>query len=278
MFSSSTLKDLAITSLLGFGLFLAGVLLPVLALPLMFLYSFPTLLFTYERGARLGLLSAFLVTFALFAILPPLLPLVYLQTFGLLGVFLGFAAKRIKNVPDLVLLGIFVSLLCKVSATVAVFRATGVNLFAPETAEMEKTLLALAGSKLATLSSEVLPSFEGDLRRTLDSMILLIPYSVIFFSALEVVLSLLLSSRVHKRRTGEPFFVLPPFSSWSFPKNVLFALVMGLVLDLFAQKNPDSRLVKQISVNLVASPEPSLSCRGSPWGVSSWRAEVFRKR
>ena len=73
MFSSSTLKDLAITSLLGFGLFLAGVLLPVLALPLMFLYSFPTLLFTYERGARLGLLSAFLVTFALFAILPPLL-------------------------------------------------------------------------------------------------------------------------------------------------------------------------------------------------------------
>lgn len=277
MFSSSALKDLTITSLLGFGLFVAGVLLPALALPFMFLYSFPTLLLSYERGIRLALLSAFLVAFALFALLSPLLPLVYFQTFGLLGVFLGFAVKRVKNVPDLILLGIFVSLLCKIATTVAIFRATGINLFAPDTAEMEKAFLSLAGSKLAIVSEGLFPSLEGDLRRTLDYMVLLIPYSVIFFSVVEVVLSLLLSSYVHKRRTGQPFFALPPFSAWSFPRNVLFALVAGLVLDLLAQKSPDSQLLKQISVNLVAVTRSVFIVQGLSVGYFFMESRGFPK-
>jgi uncharacterized protein YybS (DUF2232 family) len=57
---------------------------------------------------------------------------------------------------------------------------------------------------------------------------------------------------MHKRRSGEKFFSLLPFSRWSFPRNILVVLVVGFVCERMGDKLPDIYLLRQAAINLSA--------------------------
>ena len=251
MNSVSNFKEVMLASLLSFGLFFCGMLIPVLALPLMFVYSFPSLILTLRQSAASGVSCVLITTSILFMVFPPLLPLIYFQSFGLAGVFLALAAKRVKNTPDLIIAGVIISLACKILTAFIIYMLTGINFFAPDTAELEKALVSFVGS-VSSFSPAVSESISKNPGLVIDEMVLLIPYTVILFSIVEIILSLFISSRLHQKATGEVFFKLPPFSAWTFPQNVLFAMIVGLICELISQKAANPYFLRQLSVNLVA--------------------------
>lgn len=251
MVSASNFKEIMLASLLSFGLFFCGMLIPILAFPLMFLYSFPSLMLTFRQSAASGVTCVIITTSALFMIFPPLLPLIFFQAFGLAGVFLALAAKKIKNAPDLIIAGVIISLGCKLLTAFIIYTLTGVNLFAPDTAELEKALASFVGS-MSSFSPAASESIRKNPGLVIDEMVLLIPYTIILFSIVEVLLTFILSSRLHKKATGEVFFKLPPFAEWTFPQNVLFAMIVGLICELISQKAENPYFLRQLSVNLVA--------------------------
>ena len=44
---------------------------------------------------------------------------------------------------------------------------------------------------------------------------------------------------------------LPPFASWRFPKNIFWALLAALILDMASKAMPDDPLYKMLSMNMM---------------------------
>jgi uncharacterized protein YybS (DUF2232 family) len=128
--------------------------------------------------------------------------------------------------------------------------ATGFNLLSPDTADIERTLLALFESPVAALSGTGASALREDIAGRVRYVKLLIPFNMILFVTLEVFLSYALSSKIYTARGGEAFFKLPPFGKWSFPRNILAALMVGLVCGYASQRDPDAYFLAQVSANL----------------------------
>jgi uncharacterized protein YybS (DUF2232 family) len=57
---------------------------------------------------------------------------------------------------------------------------------------------------------------------------------------------------MYARRSGERFFSLPPFEAWSFPKNILVALIVGFICEKISGWNEGMYVLKQAGANLGA--------------------------
>lgn len=245
-------RDVLIFSIIGACLFLTGTLLPVLALPMMLFFSCPTLILSYERGLASSTASSLLAASILFFFLPPIFGMIYALTFGLAGAIMGLLARKIEPVGDLLILAIISSLVCKLAVTFIFFRLTGSNFLAPDAAQIEQAINAFAQSRFAGMSGGNLKMFEENIDGVVAYLIMLIPYSLIFFTTVETICCYFTASFFHKKRTGETFFRLPPFGEWSFPKNVIVALFVGFLCDLLSSRNPEMHIIKQIGANLAA--------------------------
>ena len=276
MASISAFKEIVVASLLSFGLFVCGMLIPILALPLMLLYPFPSLVVTHRLGHFSGTVSVLITTAALFMIFPSLLPIVYFSAFGMLGVFLAVAAKRIKNSSEMILAGVLIALACKLLAAFIVYSVTGSNFFAPDTTLLEGALVTFSDS-LSSVYPAVAAEIKKNPAKIIEEMVLLIPFTVILFSALEVIISLSLASKLHKKATGEAFFELPPLTTWTFPQNILFAMIVGLICELISQKIDNPYFLRQISLNLVALTRTLFIIQGLAVACSFMEAKSFPK-
>ena len=252
MLSGSSLRDWIFCTAIGFGSFVLGVTMPVLTLPLMLVYPFPALFLAYSAGARSAVTSIACSSLLLSLLLPPILSIVYLVMFGLSGLLIGTLARKIDSAGDLLLLAILISLSCKLIVTLAAFRITGYNLLTPDAAQMESAVLAFFDSRLAMLSGGERSLLKENVSQTVQYLIMLIPYTIILFSASEVLASCSLASFLSGRRGGKKFFRLPPLGKWSFPRNILLALVVGFICEMLASKDPQLVLVGQLGVNLSA--------------------------
>jgi uncharacterized protein YybS (DUF2232 family) len=251
MFKDAAEKDLLLCSAIGFALFVAGALLPFLALPVMLIYPFPLILLSFERGPLLALLSGAATALAVYFVFSPSMSVIYFLAFGLPGALLGFAAKRTTG-PDMVLFGVICSLSCKLAAAFLIYWLTGVNFLSPETREIEQALFAFAESRVAALSAGDIPALKNNLSDAVSYIVMLIPFSLILFTAAEVMLSYYLSNRLHRLRSGENFFQLPRFERWSFPRNILAALVVGFICERIGNTNPDLYVLRQVGANVSA--------------------------
>ena len=246
------LKNILICTAASFFFFLTGVTLPLISLPVMLFFVFPTLLLSYEHGPFPALSSALFTTLLLSIFFHPFFSLTYFLSFGLSGVLLGVAAKKISSSGDLLLVAVTVSILCKLAAVFFVFKLTGANFLMPDAAQIEEALMAFTESRLAPLAGDNIGAIRANMSQSVQYLIMLIPYSVIVFSTAEVLVSFWTASFIHRKIAGTPFFSLPPFVEWSFPKNILFALLAGFMCDLVASQNADMQAVRQVGLNLNA--------------------------
>ncbi|MDR3280337.1 MAG: YybS family protein [Synergistaceae bacterium] len=221
-------------------MFSIGLMSPVVALPLALIYSFPAAFLAFERGAGAAISSALASACIMSIVMPGIYSVMYFFMFGLSGVLIGLAAKSGVAGGNLLVASSSVEFAGKLFAVVICFRVTGVNLMSPDAAEIETVLASFGGASLD----------PGIMRVFIDNMILLIPYSMIMFAAVEAMACVMLVSYIHKKRTGEAFFHMPSFPEWSFPRSLLVALIAGFRCGEIASGRQDAYMLRQIGANL----------------------------
>jgi uncharacterized protein YybS (DUF2232 family) len=249
---NSALKVWIICTVAGYILFIIGTIVPVFSIPLMLIYSCPALLLSHERGLPHALTSGLAVSLFLTLILPPYFAAACFLAFWVPGTILGILPHRIKGHGELLVSGVTVCIIFKIAAAFAAWRLTGFNFLAPEAAEMERYVMAVSGSGLRALSGGDALKFKETVVETVNYAIMLMPYTMMMFSAAEAVTCFSLSSCICSRMGRNAFFSLPPFGSWSFPKNILIAFAVGLVCDIISNGDSGVYLLKQIGANLDA--------------------------
>ncbi|MDR3353668.1 MAG: YybS family protein [Synergistaceae bacterium] len=249
---NSAQKVWIICTAAGYILFIIGTIMPVLSIPLMLIYLCPALLLSHERGLSRALTSGLVVSIAMTLILPPSFAVICFLAFWLPGTLLGVLSHRIKGHGELLVAGVTVCIAFKIAAAFAGWHLTGFNILAPDAAEMKSYIMAISGSGLSSLSGGDAMRFKDAVTETVNYTIMLIPYTMMAFSAAEAVVCLSLSSYVCARRGGTAFFSLPPFGNWSFPRNILLAFVVGFVCGMISEGDSGTYLVKQVGANLDA--------------------------
>jgi uncharacterized protein YybS (DUF2232 family) len=160
--------------------------------------------------------------------------------FGLPGALMGYMASKGGKYGGLLVVSASVEFAGKLAGVLILYGFFGLNLLTPSPAEIEGYLKKFG----APMTNPAMT------REIVNRVVLLIPYSMIFFSTVESVICLLLASAIQKRRTGEAFFILPPFSEWAFPKNVLLPLIVGFICAQIVKSRENLYLLRLMGANL----------------------------
>jgi|GEM_PF-4231461 len=262
MASSLKHKYWIICTLLSVSLVFVGALLPALGAPLMFLYAVPTLILSRESGLLRGLTSAFVAALILFLGGNLAIAVLSLVSFSIQGALLGAVARDKRTGAELVLIGVSISLLCKITTVLLFYGMTGANPLSPGAEEIEKAVVAMWQSHLSGLSAGEAQLFVERLRSSVDSFVQLVPSILIMFSCVEVLAGYYISSRFHKKIHGEGYFSLPEFGEWNFPKSTIIAVFVSFLCELVSLRQPDAVFVGQIAANLGAVTRTLLVIQG----------------
>lgn len=228
---------------LGIFLYTMGFLLPLVGFIFFLMASLPSLVLTVRQGAMKSALSISTATLLTVVILNPSAAFLYLLSVGFLGWGLGVLLRKNKTGTDYLMMGIAFALLCKLLFLFIITQLTGVNPFNPDIAEVQRVLQPLLEK-----------GQFGQTKATLEEMVKLVsfymPTLLILYVAAEVFLVSTAASLILKKMGSEPLFYLSPFGVWRFPKNIVWALLVGMLLAFFGNENPEYVLVAQSGENL----------------------------
>jgi uncharacterized protein YybS (DUF2232 family) len=238
--SSAFFRDWLICTAASFLLFAAGIFLPVFSVPAMLVFSLPSALLAVGYGVAAASSSVCMVALLLSFAAPAFYGLMYFFMFGLPGTCIGLLARSQPACGDLLMISSVMEFMGKLAGMLVFSLATGMNALSPDASEIEKIVLSLG----------LQPAEGQTLRAVIDQIILLVPYSMMFFSVLETMLCLILLSYIHKKRTETTIFTLPPFGDWRFPRSILIALVTGFICLRISDGRENLYLVRQIGANL----------------------------
>jgi uncharacterized protein YybS (DUF2232 family) len=213
---------------------------PVFSLPATFVFSFPSALLAVEYGAAAASSSVFMASLLLSLVAPGFYSLMYFFMFGLSGMCIGLLAKFQLACGDFLMISSAMEFMGKLAGMLVLFLATGINTLSPDASEIEKIIVSLG----------LQPAERQMLHTVMDRIIILIPYSMIIFSAAEATLCLILLSYVHKKRTATRIFTLPPFGDWKFPRSILMALLIGFICVRITNGRENLYMVRQVGANL----------------------------
>lgn len=238
-------------TLLSLLLFTTGVAVSVLS-PLMILAApVPVMILTCRLGVGLGGFGALAGTAAVLLSLGPVSAVMFTCEFGLLGFAMGILIQKLKSGADYMFAAIAASLAVKVMLMVVFTRAVGYNPFLISADSAEEILGSLSGA----LSQGGVEFSKQSIKEYAELMVstvtLMMPSMLILFAAADSLVSYALTKLYFKRVGGLTLPSLPPFSFWRFPKNIFWALLATLVLDMAAKALPDQTVFKMLSVNMM---------------------------
>jgi uncharacterized protein YybS (DUF2232 family) len=246
------LKDWSIATAASLVLYMTGFVSPVMTLPAMFVYSLPTVFLALGGGFFCSLSSALLVSLSIGLTVSGVYGLTCFFMFGLPGALIGYLAGKSGHSGGLLVASASTEFAGKLAGVLILYIFFGLNLLAPGAEEIERYLNYFGASAADPAMT----------RAIVNRVILMIPYSMIFFSTAEAMICLLLASAIQKRRTGKAFFVLPPFSEWAFPRNVLFPLVVGFICAQVTKDRENLYLLRLMGVNLSELSRTILTVQG----------------
>ncbi|MDR0652037.1 MAG: YybS family protein [Synergistaceae bacterium] len=236
----TVLKDWSIATAASLVLYMTGFVSPRLTLPAMLVYSLPTVFLAFGGGFFCSLSSASLVSISIGLTASGVYGLTCFFMFGLPGALMGHMARIGGKGGGLLVASSSVEFAGKLAGILILYVFFGLNLLAPGAEEIERYLNYFG----VPVADPVMT------REIVNRVVLMIPYSMIFFSTVEALTCLLLASAIHKKRTGEAFFILPPFNEWVFPKNVLFPLVVGFICARLTNNRENLYLLRLMGANL----------------------------
>jgi uncharacterized protein YybS (DUF2232 family) len=243
--------------------------LPLAGAFLVFIYALPMVVMGMDGmyGAAWGTLACALVAVAIGLLFGPFYSIAYIFTAGFPGVAMGgivFISARGGSKPngaDMLFYGTICSLAFKIILAVIIWRLADINIMSPNQEAMQNYITSAVGNGLDRVLPGDAETFKESISQSALGITLLIPFGMILWSVGEAWASYGLASRLSKKRGGEAFFVLPPFSGWAFPRNVLLAFVVGLVGDYVGQER-DMYAILQAGANLCAVTGALFSVQG----------------
>ena len=232
-------------------IFSTGMMVSVAAPVLVLLAPVPFMILTCRQGPReasLGVVFGGVLVFMALGTVPSVM---YLIMVGVLGVFFGVAAIRAKNGVDFVFMALTGSIMSKVALLVVFTRFAGVNPFMVTPEAAQGMVAAVAG----VMSQSGIGASQETIRAYAEQMIatvsLLMPAMLILFAAADTMVSYTAGRKIFSRLGDKKFPELPPFGTWRFPKDIFWALLAALIVDLAGKAMPDVGIFKLLSANLM---------------------------
>ena len=112
-------------------------------------------------------------------------------------------------------------------------------------------LKSIAGALQASGVSASQPAFQSYARDVVDTVTLLMPAMIVLFGAADTLACYAVSSKLLAKFGSKQPAALPPFGSWRFPRNIFWALLAAIVVDLSGKMWPQQSLFKMLSANLM---------------------------
>ncbi|MBL3538722.1 YybS family protein [Aminivibrio sp.] len=242
---SSLLAGLAVI------LFLAAHFLPFVGAAFSLLTPAPLVILGLRHDLKKAALGLAIGTMLTAVFLGPLSSLFFLLGFGVLGIGLGFLARRCSSGVEVMLFGILLSLGSKLLLMVIAARVTGINPFQLDGAEMQAMVDRIFGFYESTgMSRESLSAVKEQFSQAIRVLPVIFPTILCMSAALDCYLSYIASSFVLKRIGGTSLPPLPPFSRWRFPKSVFGALLVSVLLSAFGARGGEWNMAMRIGTNV----------------------------
>jgi uncharacterized protein YybS (DUF2232 family) len=252
------LRDWLACTLVSCLLFAAGALSQAAAVPATLICSLPFAWLASRQGGFASVLSAAAASASLCTVLPPVYGVMYFVGFGAPGAAIGALCGRERGAGELMMAASALETGGKVAGALVFYLSSGINLMSPKAEDIASLLgfmSAGGGTTGDTVSGAALGSAAGTAlpagaREAIESVILLVPYSIVALSAAEALFCLAAMSWLQRRAGGRGCFSPPPFSEWAFPKSLMFALLVGFVCSLASENVEGSRLLRIMGANL----------------------------
>ncbi|HCL78777.1 MAG TPA: DUF2232 domain-containing protein [Synergistaceae bacterium] len=252
MTSTRSLVESALLAGLAVVLFLSAEFLPFVGLAFSLLAPAPLVVLGLRHNGKMAVLGLLIATTLIVLFLGPLSGLFFLLGFGVLGVSLGWLAKRCKSGAEVLLYGILVSLGSKLLLMTLAAKITGINPFQLDAVEfqaMVDRIFSLYQS--AGMSPESLAAVRQQFAQAIETIPMIFPAILTAASALDCYLSYTVSSFVLKRIGGQGLPALPPFSHWRFPKSLFGALIASMVFTIVGARGGEAwNIALRAGVNL----------------------------
>lgn len=251
MTSTRSLVESALLAGFAVVLFLAAHFLPFVGVAFSLLAPAPLVILGLRHDLKKAFLGLGVSTLLVASLLGPLSALFFVLGFGVLGVGLGFLAKRCEKGVEVLLYGILISLGSKLLLMVIAGKMTGINPFQLDGAEMQSMIDKIFQFYESTgMSKESLAAVRDQFAESIRLLPVIFPTILTMAAALDCYLSYTISSFVLKRVGGKPLPPLPPFSRWRFPKSVFSALVVSVLLTLFGSRGGEWNFALKAGTNL----------------------------
>lgn len=225
---------------------LAAMFVPLLGLPIVFVWPSPIVLLFARRGPRTAILAT-VVVLALVGLISGLSGALFVLTFGPLALVLGWSAHRRRSAEETLALASLAALF-----SFFVELAAARYLFNLDLLGEYRRLMQEALDRTAALSG--LP--EGDqtlrlLQQQLDILHLLYPAILILAAAL-LALLMFLSTKAVVARLDVELADLVPFKDWQLPMWTLWAYLVATGILLLAG-NAEGSLLHSLGLNAVVA-------------------------
>lgn len=236
---SSLLTGLAVV------LFLAARYVPVAGVILSLLCPAPLVILGLRHRPKMSAVGLIVATIMVALLSGPGSAVSFCLGFGVLGVGLGILASRLHSAVDIMLYGVAVSLISKLALMVVLTKLTGINPFDPDLDQVRSTM-----EKVFSLyGGQDMEGIKDQIEQTVRAIPMMFPAMITMASAVDCLLSYWVSRKVLARIGGVVLPSLPPFRSWRFPKSLLWAFALSVVLLLFESTLKDP-LLSRVGLNL----------------------------
>lgn len=239
-------------TMLAFALYIAGFLLPAVGFIFFLAASIPFLVLTVRQGGGKSALGVVVTTLLAGSALNLAAAFFYLIGFGMPALGLGMLLKKKREGTAYLMAGIAFVLLCKLLLLAVITQVTGVNPFNLDLAQMRQAFQPLMEKGLLPFSLDggTPEQVELAMKEMAKSISFYMPTLLITYVVVEVFCVSRAASFVLWKMGGEPLFCLPPFGAWRFPRDIVWALLAGMLLSYIGEKNSEYALMAQSGGNL----------------------------
>ncbi|MGC9489639.1 MAG: YybS family protein [Thermovirgaceae bacterium] len=232
-------------------LFLASYVLPVVGMAFALVCPAPLVVLGLRHSLGRALLGVFVASFLVSVLTGVTGGLFFLLSFGMLGVGLGFFARRLNSSVEILLYGVLVSLAGKLLLMVLIAKITGINPLGLDGGDVNAVMdNVLAVYQRLGMSKEALGVAEEQIRSTLNLLPYVFPALLIMASALDSFLSYVLSRAVMRRIGKGMLPPVPALSYWRFPKNLFWALLVAVLFSMASSIENIPEIIPRIGMNL----------------------------
>lgn len=232
-------------------LVLVGMFMPFIAPAAIMTSCAPFMILTLRQGTGRALAGVLLGSSLVALMFDPFTAIFYGLGFGFLGVTFAELSKKIKKGSDYLIMAIAVSAAVKVLLMVLFVAITGVHPFIVTRESMQPMVEMFAGAfgnGGAALSPE---KVEAYVQAMISTAKRLLPSMILLFAAFDTIVSYALSVFAAKKLGGFKLPKVPPFALWRFPKDIFWALLASILIDLLSRAMPDQYTLSLISANLM---------------------------